>query len=188
MKRSLKLIITVIIVITAYPALSQGVHEEEVWLEQLISEYYYDIPYQQSTNNKTLVVQEGSRNSVKIDQINTAGQGENLIYLVQRGDNNITNAWQKGSSNQYSLYQLGDRNELDLSMIGNSNQSALWQKGDMNKVTQDLKGTGMNYIILQEGFKNELIHVEDGRINQEYKIYMKGNGMKLYIQNSNIYH
>ena len=52
---------------------------------------------------------------------------------------------------------------------------------------QELSGDGMNYVILQEGFKNELFHKENGEINKEYTIHMKGNGMKIYIENSNIY-
>lgn len=161
--------------------------DEEVWLEQLVSEYSYQIPSAGNLNNKAFVVQEGANNDAFVDQSHSGGSTPNTIYMLQRGNNNTGSILQTGSNNKYNIYQLGDGNLSDLMMSGTKNRSTLVQEGNLNKVRQELTGDGMKYVILQEGFRNELIHKENGEVNQEYTIQMKGNGMKVYIENSNIY-
>lgn len=159
---------------------------QEIWIKQLLNEYY--VPDNLEARNKTHVYQEGSGNDIFVNQVNQGTIDEqNVIYALQKGNNNLNYVLQNGIQNEYAGFQFGNNNKLDLEMLGMNNKSTLYQKGDYNKVTQEMKGSDMRYMIIQEGINNELVHQETGEFNPEYKIHMKGNGMKLYIRNSNIY-
>lgn len=188
--RSTILIILIGFVISTFYSMGQdqGTQYDEVWLEQLKSEYSYQLPGQDNLNNQAYIVQEGSGNNVYVNQQNPSTLiTPNNVFMLQKGNNNSGFIFQAGVDNQYNVYQLGNNNQTDLSMRGKKNVSTLLQEGNSNLIKQELQGNGMNYVILQEGFKNELYHKENGEVNQKYTIQMKGNGMKIYIENGNIY-
>jgi hypothetical protein len=45
----------------------------------------------------------------------------------------------------------------------------------------------MDYFIIQEGSRNMLIQRENGEVSPRYRVEQRGVGMKVIIENSNIY-
>lgn len=164
--------------------------EEDLWLKQLVREYSYEqVMSQRNLNNKAFVAQDGSKNNAIIDQRNTGYIGqENSVYLLQRGSYNSGAIQQHGRDNEYYVIQNGVKNDVEMSARGSGNKTTLYQIGNNNKVKQSLKGDGMNYYILQEGSRHELIQKENGSVNPKYSVEQRGAGMKVIIENSNIYY
>jgi minor curlin subunit len=162
-------------------------NDEDIWLKQMVREYSYNQVLQNDLQNKAFIVQNGSNNNVYIDQKITGVSNTNVVYLLQKGSFNNGNIRQTGNSNEYNIFQYGFWNDMELTTEGNYNKSTLYQIGSENIIKQRLRGEGMNYFILQEGSRNELIHKENGVANPEYRIEQRGVGMKVIIENSNIY-
>ncbi|MBE9491629.1 MAG: hypothetical protein IMY70_01980 [Bacteroidetes bacterium] len=190
MKTKLLISLGVLALLMCFTSLGQnsGNNEENIWLQQLVREYSYNVVLQNDLNNKAYVIQNGSGNNAIVNQKITGNRYQsNVLYMIQQGNNNNGLVKQVGLGNEYNIYQFGSDNDLDLMTEGKRNKSTLFQIGNSNKIKQRLRGNEMDYFILQEGIRNELIHIENGVKHPEYRIEQKGTGMKLIIENSNIY-
>lgn len=143
---------------------------------------------QEGENNIFSLTQQGDLHEAQAIQDRQQQAGDpNLMEVTQRGSGHEATLTQEGVGNQSRLVQQGNGHTYVLLIDGDDNRTDVQQVGSDNRIEQTLTGDGMQYRLRQAGHDNELIQVENGVIAPAYQVDQTGSGMRLIIENSNIY-
>ena len=127
-----------------------------------------------SPQNAAALLQNGSGNTVRIDQQSLSGVS-NQAYVAQVGAANALGLVQIGGGNVATMEQNGTGNHADLTQNGQGNASALTQKGTGNRLTGLVVGNGNELNIHQDGNGNR-VESEIHQNKQSYTINQYGTG------------
>ena len=171
---------------------------EEIGLDRLPSNIV--VPSPRNARNLSAVEQNGSGNQAGITQVST-GTGSNQALILQVGTLNAADLAQYGSDNSASLRltgnkntgslgQNGSSNTSDMRLTGNNNNLDVMQNGQGNSATLDATGSNRRYVINQLGDNNVLKQQEglNSSLPRGYNVDMRGNGIRLTIEQGNVYH
>ena len=129
---------------------------------------------------------EGSGNTTSINQLQQNGQQLNLVRTLQVGNDNEAFLEQIGAGNQLVLIQNGTANVYSIVQEGLNNQTVAIQNGANNVITQELtNANGVYSEFIQNGNGNEIIHITNGFVDQNFIIRQNGDGLRATVIQSN---
>lgn len=129
---------------------------------------------------------EGDANTMSLSQFQQNGQQLNLVRTLQVGNDNKAFLEQLGAGNQLVLIQNGTANVYSIVQEGINNKTVAIQNGTNNLITQELmNANGVYSEFIQNGSGNEILHITDGFVNQNFIIRQNGNGLKATVIQSN---
>lgn len=129
---------------------------------------------------------EGSGNTISLNQFQQNGQQLNLVRTLQVGDDNEAFLEQLGAGNQLVLIQNGTANVYSIVQEGINNKTVAIQNGTNNVITQELmNANGVYSEFIQNGNGNEIIHITNGFVDQNFIIRQNGNGLRATVIQSN---
>jgi minor curlin subunit len=131
----------------------------------------------ENAKNTSLLLQNGMRNTARIDQQSLSMLG-NQAYVAQVGAANVLGLVQTGGGNAVAVSQSGTSNQTDLMQNGHRNTSALIQKGDNNRLTGLVDGNDNELTVRQDGSNNK-VDSEIRQNNKAYTINQYGNSNAL---------
>jgi hypothetical protein len=135
-----------------------------------------------NTQNMSDVVQLGFRNQATTIQ-NNPGMEANQAYILQVGSLNTSAVTQNGSGNVTHVTQKGRSNNVVSEVTGNNNVTTLTQQGDDNHIVRQVATENAEFTLLQTGNNNRLNQLgNESQAPQRYSVEMKGNGIKLSIE------
>ncbi|QDA60220.1 curlin repeat-containing protein [Hymenobacter jejuensis] len=114
----------------------------------------------------------------------------NQALLLQQGTGNTGSISQTGNNLRTTITQIGAGNVAVSNVTGRGTTSEIVQNGYNNSVEQQLAVDQRNYSVQQLGNNNQLKQVETGTNTSfptGYGVKMEGNGIKMNIQQGNIY-
>lgn len=175
---------------------------EEVGLERLPTSL-------NNGQNAAALLQNGTGNTLRLDQQGSLGGASNQAYveqvgtanalgLVQAGGSNVISAAQQGAGNQATLTQQGQGNTSNLLQLGNNNRLTgvvaadrtelnIRQDGSNNQVSSEVRENQRSYTINQYGNNNSLKQVESTiQATPGYTVEMRGSGINLTIEQGKI--
>jgi len=134
-------------------------------------------------NNESFITQIGDDNMARL-----AIEGNrNSTEVTQRGNNNLFDMDLTGNNNPVTLRQLGNNNVYDMDLNALNTPVNLLQNGNGNRVSSNLTGNNREYNISQYGNNNLLKQVEGSTVfPQGYNVEMRGNGIRLTIEQGRI--
>jgi hypothetical protein len=139
----------------------------------------------QSDLNRITLEQMGNLNQAFINQ--TSQYDPNLAHVYQDGTQNIFQLNQTGNNNAMDIIQQGNENMFLGTHHGDHILNKVIQQGNGNYIEQSLDADMLNFQINQFGNGHELIQTET-RDGIGYKVTQEGpTGMKITIQQGNIY-
>ncbi|TGE18631.1 hypothetical protein [Hymenobacter elongatus] len=141
-----------------------------------------------STNpaNRATLMQYGSANRGSIDQrMIGVGQG-NAAIITQDGMSNVAAILQTGSGSRTSISQIGVSNIASSELRGYNAESDITQKGYNNRVDQRLNVDDRRYTVEQMGSNNTLVQRESGSTAPGYEVSMKGNGIRIIVEQGRV--
>ncbi|MCB2408987.1 hypothetical protein [Hymenobacter lucidus] len=137
------------------------------------------------TNQATLQ-QQGSLNQASIDQhMIGVGRG-NAAIISQNGMGNAAAILQNGAGGRVTITQSGANNVAASEVNGYNTESDITQRGNGNRVDQQLNVDERRYSVEQMGNNNNLIQRETGSTTPGYEVTMKGNGIKIIIEQGRV--
>lgn len=137
------------------------------------------------TNQATLQ-QQGSLNQGSIDQhMIGVGRG-NAALITQNGMGNAAAILQNGAGSRVSITQSGANNVAASEVNGYNTESDITQRGNGNRVNQQLNVDDRRYSVEQMGNNNNLIQRETGSTTPGYEVTMKGNGIRIIIEQGRV--
>ncbi|KAA9327181.1 hypothetical protein F0P96_18260 [Hymenobacter busanensis] len=140
-----------------------------------------------SDANRAILVQEGNQNAASIQQMRTSGASlGNLVNLVQVGSGNAATIEQAGAATRTSVEQYGTNNWVESDINGLNTESQIRQTGANNRVEQDLDVDNRRYTVEQTGRNNQLIQRENGTTTPGYEVQMRGNGIRIIIEQGRV--
>ena len=152
------------------------------------------VPALSAADNVSILSQVGNNNESYMAQIGDY----NLSRLAITGSNNSTTVTQQGNRNTFDMDLTGNNNPVSLKQSGNNNvynmdlnasntPVNLVQDGNSNRVSSSLTGNNRQYNISQYGNNNLLNQVEGNSIlPQGYSVEMRGNGIRLSIEQGHV--
>lgn len=133
--------------------------------------------------NQAYMAQVGTANVLGVNQ---TGSG-NSAYVSQNGSGNQLDFTQDGRGNSSTLTQRGSANQLKGMVDGNNNEVNIRQDGSNNVVNSEIREDRRTYNITQQGYGNTLNQVEStSQTPQGYNVEMRGNGIRLTIEQSRV--
>lgn len=125
---------------------------------------------------------EGDANTMNLSQLQQNGQQLNLVRTLQVGNDNEAFLEQIGAGNQLVLIQNGTANVYSIVQEGINNQTVAIQNGTNNVITQELmNANGVYSEFIQNGNGNEIIHITNDFVNQNFIIRQNGDGLKATV-------
>ncbi|GEM_PF-4547835 len=129
---------------------------------------------------------EGNANTLSLSQLQQNGQQLNLVRTLQVGNDNEAFLEQIGAGNQLVLIQNGTANVYSIVQEGINNKTVAIQNGENNLITQELmNANGVYSEFIQNGNGNEILHITNGFVDQNFIIRQTGNGLKATVIQSN---
>ena len=176
----------IIMVLASFLALN-GLCAQQLSLEDLLLEPSALLQDELGTgSNAVYQATEGNSNTLSINQLQQNGQQLNLVRTLQVGNDNEAFLEQIGSGNQLVLIQNGTANVYSIVQEGINNKTVAIQNGTNNVITQELmNASGVYSEFIQNGNGNEIIHITEGFINQNFIIRQNGDGLKATVIQSN---
>ena len=141
-----------------------------------------------NVQNLSDIAQQGNTNKATTIQ-NNPGIDANQAYITQAGSQNEAYLRQDGSGNSTQIRQDGSYNTAKSGVTGNNNKTTLLQQGDNNLLERDILTTVNNTDITlkQIGNNNALTQrATDTALPPKYEVEMRGNGIKLTIEQGKI--
>ncbi|QJX46573.1 hypothetical protein HMJ29_06325 [Hymenobacter taeanensis] len=140
----------------------------------------------QNVQNLSEIVQKGDNNKASTIQ-NNPGNTANQAYIMQVGDYNEAMLRQMGSGNATRITQDGNDNKVTSAVKGDNNTTELNQYGDGNQLLRDVITNGADVKLTQTGNNNALIQRGTETLAPpKYEVDMRGNGIKLTIEQGRI--
>ncbi|MEL6864393.1 MAG: hypothetical protein AAFP19_08245 [Bacteroidota bacterium] len=158
------------------------IYDEEAGLLQPSDLLQQEIEEQ---GNQAYIQQVGNGNHLTVEQHLSEEQASNLIKVLQEGNRHHAYIYQEGVENQLALIQSGHENHYCLINQGEENLIVVIQDGSDNLVVQELINTrGVNVELIQEGNGNEIIQILEGVEARDYKVYQRGDNLRVIIRQS----
>lgn len=175
-----------ITVLAGFLALT-GLSAQQLSLEDLLLEPSALLQGELGTgSNATYQKTEGNSNILSINQLQQGGQQLNLVRTLQVGNDNEAFLEQIGTGNQLVLIQNGTANVYSIVQEGINNKTVAIQNGTDNIITQELMNAdGVYSEFIQNGNGNEIIHITNGMVGQNFIIRQNGDGLKATVIQSN---
>ncbi|GAA4012997.1 hypothetical protein GCM10022408_27290 [Hymenobacter fastidiosus] len=162
----------------------EEISKEQRLVERFGTEQLNSLP--ESSIDRSILAQQGNNNAATIDQRLLGIQG-NTAVVLQLGNTNVVNATQTGAGNSTTVKQVGNRNHVTSDINGYETESFILQDGSYNKITQELNVDERRYKVQQQGNNNQLTQRENGAAAPPgYEIHMKGNGIKMTIEQGKV--
>ena len=140
---------------------------------------------QVGNSNESYMAQIGDYNLARLAIVGNS----NTTAVSQKGNHNVFDMDITGNSNPVTLKQLGDNNLYSMDLNASNTPVNLVQDGNNNRVTSNLAGNNRQYNISQYGNNNLLNQVEGASIlPQGYSVEMRGNGIRLSIEQGRATH
>lgn len=137
-------------------------------------------------SNQASLLQHGNQNQGSIDQrMVGVGQG-NVAGITQSGTSNVAAILQAGAGSRTSIVQVGGSNVAASEINGYNTESDIVQKGNGNRVDQRLNVDDRRYSVEQMGNNNNLVQRESGNTAPGYEVTMKGNGIRIIIEQGRV--
>ncbi len=176
----------IVLVFAGFLALT-GLSAQQLSLEDLLLEPSALLQGELGTgSNAAYQKTEGSSNTLSINQLQQNGQQLNLVRTLQVGNDNKAFLEQIGSGNQLVLIQNGTANVYSVVQEGINNNTVAIQNGSNNIITQELmNANGVYSEFIQNGNGNEIIHITNGMVDQNFIIRQNGDGLKATVIQSN---
>jgi len=187
----IRALILLLSILSLYPSESwgQGQPQREVLQPETQEGFFILQNYLEGEENIFSLSQQGNQNMVQALQNRQGQAGDpNVMEVLQVGNTNDAQLNQRGTGLQVRLRQGGNANRYEGDLNGEDITSDVLQLGNRNNLEQQLSGNGMQYELIQRGNNNELIQLEEAPGQAPgYRIEQNGNGMRLYIEQGNIY-
>lgn len=164
-----------------------GLRAQQLSLEDLLLEPSALLQDELGVGSNTVFQKtEGNTNTLSINQLQENGLQLNLVRTLQVGNDNEAFIEQLGTGNQLVLIQNGTANVYSIVQDGINNQTVAIQNGANNVITQELMNAdGVYSEFIQNGNGNEIIHITNGMVQQNFIIRQNGDGLRATVIQSN---
>ncbi len=132
--------------------------------------------------NSIVISQEGSRNTIMIEQSGDSKQNNNSV-IKQSGEDNTIQMLQENNNNTAVYKQNGSSNTITSSTSGENNLIIIDQEGNNNTINQETSGNDNQQILEQTGSNLELILISNDVNNTDFTVEQEGKEMKVIIEN-----
>ena len=130
--------------------------------------------------NKSYISQIGNENISVMNQ-NQTGSIVNAALIEQKGNQNYAHLIQNGYGNRSSIHQVGTSNKSILHVYSNNATTELIQQGNNNTSTQIIHPHDFSALVIQQGHSNELMHIDFSKTRQPLRVIQTGNNIKTVI-------